>query len=112
MNLVSWNNSIQIKKRKKFDDIPDEDKLWTNLITPRSIPDLIGNTEAIDQIKNFFHGAEENRLGSACLFLHGESGTGKSTSVSVVAREMGFHTVHTYGEGGGDLRVFWGGSAR
>lgn len=98
MNLVSWNNSIQIKKRKKFDDIPDEDKLWTNLITPRSIPDLIGNTEAIDQIKNFFHGAEENRLGSACLFLHGESGTGKSTSVSVVAREMGFHTVHTYAD--------------
>jgi len=98
MNLVSWNNAIQIKKRERCDDVPEADKLWKDLIIPRSVSDLIGNTDPIDQIKSFFHSAEEDRSKSACLFVHGESGTGKSTSVSVVAKEMGFHIVHTYAD--------------
>ena len=98
MNLVSWNNAIQIKKRDTKEDVPDELKLWTDLITPKKISDLIGNPGPIEKIKCFLREASQNEEKSACMFLHGESGTGKTTSVSVIAREMGFHIVHTYAD--------------
>lgn len=98
MNLVSWNNAIQIKKRKKTDDTPDESKLWADLIIPKKMSDLIGNTSQIERIKHFFREAREDEEKSMCLFLHGESGTGKSTTLSVIAKELGFSTVHTYAD--------------
>jgi hypothetical protein len=98
MNLVSWNNAIQITKRERGGDTPDRHKLWTDLITPRKSSDLIGNAAPVDRIKQFLQESRDREDRSACLFLHGESGTGKSTTVSVLARDMGFHTVHTYAD--------------
>lgn len=98
MNLVSWNNAIQIRKRKRADDTPDESKLWVDLITPTKMSGLIGNTSQIERIKTFFQEARDNEEKSMCLFLHGESGTGKSTTLSVIAKELGFNTVHTYAD--------------
>lgn len=98
MNLVSWNNAIQIKKRKRVDDVPNESKLWADLITPTRMSHLIGNTSQIEKIKTFFQKAREEEEKSMCLFLHGESGTGKSTTLSIIAKELGFSTVHTYAD--------------
>lgn len=98
MNLVSWNNAIQINKRKRNDDTPDESKLWVDLITPKKISNLIGNTIQIERIKSFFQEASNFEEKSMCLFIHGESGTGKSTTLSVIAKELGFNTVHTYAD--------------
>lgn len=98
MNLVSWNNAIQITKRHKLDDAPEESKLWTDRIVPKTISELIGNEVPIQRIKDFLEDARVNNSKSKCLFIHGESGTGKSTTFSVIAKEMGFHTVHTYAD--------------
>lgn len=98
MNLVCWNNAIQITKRNVIEDVPDDCKLWTDLITPEKISDLIGNRTAINEIQSFLREAKKNENRSSCLFVHGESGTGKSTSVSVISKEMGFKPVHTYAD--------------
>lgn len=98
MNLVSWNNAIQITKRNTIEPTPNESLLWTDLITPKTTSELIGNRGPIDQIKRFFREAGDDEERSSCLFIHGESGTGKSTSLSVIAKDMGFHTVHTYAD--------------
>lgn len=98
MNLVSWNNAIRITKREKTQQVPEESRLWTDLIAPKRVEDLIGNTEPIEQIRSFLRAAREDDSRSSCLFLHGESGTGKSTSLSIVAQGMGFHIVHTHAD--------------
>ena len=100
MDLVRWNNAIQIRKRETVDAGPAARKsmLWTNVIKPRSVSELVGNRDAIERIQGFLKDARDNEDKSSCIFIHGEAGTGKSTSLSVIAKDMGFRTVHTYAD--------------
>lgn len=98
MNLVSWHSSIKITKRVLDEQVDDEYKNWTDIIKPRNIDEFVGNEGPIHEIKEWFKNVKKNDMKSACLFVHGESGTGKSTSVSMISKSLGFHNVHTYAD--------------
>lgn len=98
MNLVSWNSAIQIKKKPHREHVREEGKLWSEIIDPVNHNDLVGNEQAVQKTEDWFREASENPEASSCLFVHGESGTGKSTAVSMIARKFNFKTVTTYAD--------------
>lgn len=98
MNLVSWNSAIQIKKRCHRPTVREPDKLWCEIVRPARYEDLIGNEKAIRETEDWFRLASSNPRASSCLFVHGESGTGKSTAVSMVAKKFNFEPVTTYAD--------------
>ena len=98
MNLVSWNSAIQIRKRPHRERVRAEHKLWCEIVHPTSREDLVGNEEAVCQTENWFRQASMNPEASSCLFVHGESGTGKSTAVSMIAKKFNFEAVTTFAD--------------
>ena len=98
MNLVSWHSSIKITKRINEEPVDDKYKTWTDLVKPRNTNEFLGNSDSIKQIEKWFKDVDTNDTKSSCLFVHGESGTGKSTSVAMISERMGFHNVHTYAD--------------
>lgn len=98
MNLVSWNSAIQIRKRLPVESTSQGDRLWCEIARPTCYKDLVGNQEAIRATENWFRAASENLDASSCLFVHGESGTGKSTAVSIIAKKFEFEAVTTYAD--------------
>lgn len=100
MNLVSWNSALTIRKRARPNQPPEKSagRLWCEIARPACYRELVGNTEAIQAIEDWFRAASANPKASACLFVHGESGTGKSTTVSMIANKYGFQAVETYAD--------------
>jgi len=98
MNLVSWNSAIQIKRRSPPENLDEKNRLWHDVARPTCYEELIGNEKAIQQTENWFREALVNRRASSCLFVHGESGTGKSTAVSIISQKYGFQAVTTYAD--------------
>lgn len=100
MNLVAWNSAIQIRKRFSTEnaDTATASALWYQAASPTGHQELVGNEKAIRQIDDWFSKALASTETSACLFLHGESGTGKSTAVDMIAQKYKFETVTTYAD--------------
>lgn len=98
MNLVAWNSAIQIRKRFSTENASTVGTLWYQVASPVSHKELVGNEKAIRQIDDWFSEALDEPETSACLFLHGESGTGKSTAVTMIAQKYKFKTVTTYAD--------------
>ncbi|CAN0566797.1 unnamed protein product [Ectocarpus sp. 12 AP-2014] len=98
MNLVAWNSAIQIRKRFPTENVGTSGTLWYQVASPESHKELVGNEKAIRQIDDWFSEALAKPKTSACLFLHGESGTGKSTAVTMIAQKYQFETVTTYAD--------------
>ena len=99
MNLVSWNSAIQIRKSLPHQEyVRPEDKLWYETASPVCYKELVGNEKATKATENWFREASENIGVSSCLFVHGESGTGKSTVISMIAKKFGMVTVTTYAD--------------
>ncbi len=98
MNLVSWNSSIQIIPRVKENTSKSEHSLWVDLVSPVDHTKLVGNEGPIKEIEEWFKKAKNNKTKSYCLFVHGESGTGKSTTVSLIGKKFGFNSIHTYAD--------------
>ena len=98
MNLVAWNSAIQIKKKTLNENSNTADKLWYEIARPRSSEELVGNKKGIQEIEEWFRAASSNLHTSSCLFVHGESGTGKSTAVSLIAEKFKFQAVTTYAD--------------
>lgn len=100
MNLVSWNSAISIRKRSPSisDNRRALSKLWCEIARPRSYEELVGNAAAVLATENWFEAASRDNKASSCLFVHGESGTGKSTTVSIIAKRFGFEAVATYAD--------------
>lgn len=98
MNLVSWDSAIQIVPRVHEVSTQPEYDLWCDLMTPVDHKELIGNTGPIQEVEKWFVNAKNNNTTSYCLFVHGESGTGKSTAVSLIGKKLGFTSIHTYAD--------------
>lgn len=98
MNLVDWNAAIQIRKRPQRESARPADRLWSETVSPVGYEQLVGNMEAIASIEGWFREAARNPQTSSCLFVHGESGTGKSTAVSMTAKKNDFEAVTTYAD--------------
>lgn len=110
MNLVSWNSAIQItkKKKKKKQKKPsphahasatsNKALLWSEVASPADCSELVGNANAIRKVQEWFQKACDNPEASSCLFVHGESGTGKSTAVSLISRSRCFEPVTTFAD--------------
>ncbi|CAM9138693.1 unnamed protein product [Ectocarpus sp. 8 AP-2014] len=99
MNLVTWNSAIQIRKRLSTENVSTvAGTLWYEVASPVCHEELVGNEKAIRQIDDWFLECLTKPETSACLFLHGESGTGKSTAVTMIAQKYNFEAVTTYAD--------------
>ena len=85
-------------KRSHPESSNAKDRLWHEVARPTCYEELVGNEKAIQKTENWFRQALINRGASSCLFVHGESGTGKSTAVSIIAQKHGFRAVTTYAD--------------
>ena len=98
MNLVSWDSAIQLIPRvKKMSTQPEYD-LWCDVMSPVDHKELVGNIGPLQEVEKWFLNAKNNSTKSYCLFVHGESGTGKSTTVSLIGKKLGFTSIHTYAD--------------
>ncbi|CAM9202926.1 unnamed protein product [Pylaiella littoralis] len=98
MNLVAWGSAIQIKKRIPEQAVREEDRLWSKIAEPARYEFIVGNQDALLSIHDWFHMASDDTGASACLFVHGKSGTGKSTAVETTARKFKFETITAHAD--------------
>lgn len=70
------------------------DEMWVDKYRPRTITDLVGNEDNMKAIRDWFR-SYKNRDPKIkrALLLVGSPGTGKSSSVKVIAEEEGFKTM-------------------
>ncbi len=61
---------------------------------PKSTKDIVGNTHAVAEIKKFLDSWKKGRA----LLVHGPTGSGKSTAIRLVAREMNYGLVETHAD--------------
>ena len=63
---------------------------WAVKFRPRSVADIADNREAVNELKLWLRGWEKGFPKERAVFLHGPPGTGKTSSVHVLAEELGF----------------------
>lgn len=95
---VNWGDSLIIKSKNENISPKIRNKMWHSIIEPNSIKELVGNSESISDIDNWFLnrmlGVDEKN----CLLIHGPSGIGKTSSVKILAKKNGFKLVHTHAD--------------
>ena len=63
---------------------------WAVRFRPRTVADIADNREAVNELKLWLRGWEKGVPKERAVFLHGPPGTGKTSSVHVLAEELGF----------------------
>ncbi len=63
---------------------------WAVRFRPRTVADIADNREAVNELRLWLRGWERGLPKDRAVFLHGPPGTGKTSSVHVLAEEMGF----------------------
>ncbi len=63
---------------------------WAVRFRPRSTADIADNREAVNELRLWLRGWEKGVPKERAVFLHGPPGTGKTSSVHVLAEELGF----------------------
>jgi replication factor C large subunit len=63
---------------------------WAVRFRPRTVADIADNREAVNELRLWLRGWEKGLPKERAVFLHGPPGTGKTSSVHVLAEEMGF----------------------
>ena len=63
---------------------------WAVSFRPRTIADIADNREAVNELKLWLRSWEKGIPKERAVFLHGPPGTGKTSSVHVLAEELGF----------------------
>ncbi len=63
---------------------------WAVRFRPRTVADIADNREAVNELKLWLRGWEKGVPKERAVFLHGPPGTGKTSTVHVLAEELGF----------------------
>ena len=63
---------------------------WAVRFRPRTVADIADNREAVNELRLWLRGWEKGVPKERAVFLHGPPGTGKTSSVHVLAEELGF----------------------
>jgi len=63
---------------------------WAVRFRPRTVADIADNREAVNELRLWLRGWERGLPKERAVFLHGPPGTGKTSSVHVLAEELGF----------------------
>ena len=63
---------------------------WAVRFRPRTVADIADNREAVNELRLWLRGWERGIPKERAVFLHGPPGTGKTSSVHVLAEELGF----------------------
>jgi replication factor C large subunit len=63
---------------------------WAVRFRPRNVADIADNREAVNELRLWLRGWEKGLPKVRAVFLHGPPGTGKTSSVHVLAEELGF----------------------
>lgn len=85
---------VQVVKNDQV-EVDDKHKLWCDIGKPRNEENLIENVDAIKLVDSWLQSYKTNSK-SGMLFIHGESGTGKSTTVDILCKKHGYKLVHTF----------------
>jgi len=94
--IVDWGRSISIKI-KEHRKISPSTHLWTDVMCPKKISSLEGNSQALSSIREWFVNRQcDNESGF--LFINGPSGVGKSSAVRIISEEYGFTLIHTFAD--------------
>ncbi len=73
----------------------DED-LWINKYEPKTVKEIAGNGDAINDLKKWVHGFRKGK-GTGSIIVSGNRGVGKSLAVRLALQEMGYNvkTLHS-----------------
>jgi replication factor C large subunit len=63
---------------------------WAVRFRPRTVADIADNREAVNELRLWLRSWERGVPKERAVFLHGPPGTGKTSSVHVLAEELGF----------------------
>lgn len=91
---VHWDGAIQLKINHK--PIHRRNKSWIDIARPRSSGDIVGNSNAIRSVRDWFCSVRSDTPKLKCLLVTGPSGVWKSSAISCIAQEQGYGIVHTY----------------
>lgn len=69
----------------------ERDKPWTQKYSPKKTAEVIGQSRAVSELKNFVINFKKEK--KKAMLLYGQTGTGKTCSVHAVARDMGLEIV-------------------
>jgi len=94
--IVDWGRSIKIKVKEPPNTSPARN-LWSDVMCPKKVSSLEGNSQALFSIREWFINRQCDDE-SGFLFIHGPSGVGKSTSIRIISEEYGFTLIHTFAD--------------
>lgn len=96
MFRVDWSGSLRIHPKSGATE-ELKHASWVSLCAPKSSKEICGNREQVSLISQWFQDLPKK---SSCnsLFVFGAPGVWKSTTIRVLAREHGFHTIETFSD--------------
>jgi len=70
-----------------------KDKPWIQKYLPKTTNEIVGQDNAIKQLKEYVNSYGKGKLSKKCAILHGGIGSGKSSTVIAICKELGYELV-------------------
>ncbi|KAG5191298.1 hypothetical protein JKP88DRAFT_251631 [Tribonema minus] len=97
--FVNWGDALTVVRTvEENDDIQTpQNSMWTDYTAPKTLSDVVGNSDAVARVDSWFAGPR-----TAPLIIHGPPGTGKTTLVRLCAAK---HDVALFSSGADEPRT-------
>ena len=100
--ITNFFKNVSTKKRKNEEQLEEKNKkkkteLWVDQYNPNKSNDVVGNYGIIKELNIFFLNWKEKKPKRKFVVVTGNSGIGKTSSVTTIAKEHGFKVIDVNG---------------
>ncbi|BFZ62201.1 RFC checkpoint protein Rad17 [Saitoella coloradoensis] len=90
---VPWTQPISSKQASVTPDVAADDRIWSEKYAPTASDTIAVHKKKVQEVRSWLEGILSGRTRKRLLILTGPAGAGKTATVEVLAKEIGFETL-------------------